>query len=540
MDLPSKLGVCVTSSAEAWPAVGTATASVMSRWLARHLTWFQLGTLVVVIGGVYYATLLRDVGYAPDTAKFQYLGRVLGTAHEPGYPLFTGLLALAVRILPVGGDAFRVNLMSAAFGVGACAVTFLVLVALDVRRVVALAGALLVGFSRTFWSQAVVVEVYTLYTLFAVGALALLLRWEATRRDRDLILALAVYALSLSHTTASLLLAPGVALFIASVDWRAPLRPRVLRFLPLFTLLAIGPYAYILWRTFDSSSTFVEVEIRSLGDLLHALSGTAFKELMVAFGPRELLTERLPMFGTLLRYQPLLWALPFAAAGTFRLRYRPSNLLLGAWCFAVTLWALEYAIVDVFVYFILTYVIIVIWATVGADWLVGRLRERTRIVAAALVFLAPLTALNANYAVVDRSDDSTGRAIRAALARMPGGGVVFSADYHYFNYELLGQGRQDDLPIYAAPPGPAERIVRYCRGESIDLGDQVGEAPPRLPIYAYSDRYLEAIEARGFVLEPVRGELARVDCTTLPPQYVPLPTDIWSGKPPLTQMAGGG
>ncbi|HEX2028607.1 MAG TPA: DUF2723 domain-containing protein [Nitriliruptorales bacterium] len=526
------------SSAERWPVVRSAAVAVIPRRAARHVTWLLLGTLVVVVAGVYYATLLRDVGYAPDTAKFQYLGRVLGTAHQPGYPLFTGLLALAVRILPVSTDAFGANLLSAVFGVAACAVAFLVLLALDVRRVLALAGALLVGFSRTFWSQAVVVEVYTLSTLFAVGVLALLLRWERTRRDRDLVVALALYALSLAHTTAALLLAPGVALFVACIDRRVLVRRQVLRSLPLFALLAIGPYAYIVWRTLVPAP-YVEVTIRSVGDLLQAVSGTGFRDHMLAFGPWELIVERIPMFATLLRYQPLMWVIPLAVAGAIRMGRRPANLLLGAWCGAVTLWALEYAIVDVFVYFILTYVLIVVWATVGFDWLVGVLPAQTRLVAAGMALLAPLAALMTNHAVVDRSEDSTGRAIRSALARMSDGGVVFSSDYHYFNYYLLGEGQQEALRIYAAPPAPMERIVRYCRGESIDLGDAAGAAPPNLPVYAYNDWYLESIQARGFVIETVRGQLARIDCSTPPPQYVPLPDDIW-GSTAATDVAESG
>ncbi|MDP8961546.1 MAG: DUF2723 domain-containing protein, partial [Actinomycetota bacterium] len=379
--------------------------------------------LTLVLGVLYAATLLRDVGYGTDTAKFQYLGRVLGTSHQPGYPLFTLLLALVVRIVPLGTDAVRVDLMSAAFGVAACALLFLVLLELEVRRVVAFAAALVVGVTQTFWSQAVSVEIYSLHSLFAAAVLWLLLRWQRTRTDRDLLLALATYALSFSHTTASILLAPGVGLFVALVDWRVLLRWRVLRWAPALVLLAIGPYAYIVWRSLDPTTAYLEVEIRSLTDLVRALRGTNYTTLMFSFGPRALMSERLPMFYGLLRSEPLLWAVPIALLGLVRLRMRPTNLLLVAWCATVTLWGLEYDIGDVFVYFTLTYVITVLWAAVGFDWLVdlacGPISAAglpgARIVLPALSLLAPLIIGWSNYPAVDMSRDTTGSEIRSAL-----------------------------------------------------------------------------------------------------------------------------
>ncbi len=494
--------------------------------------WSWLLVLTVVLGVLYAATLLRDVGYGTDTAKFQYLGRVLGTAHQPGYPLFTLLLALVVRIVPFGSDALRVDLMCAAFGVAACAVLFLVLLELEVGRVIAFAGALLIGVTRTFWAQAVAVEIYSLHSLFAALVLWLLLSWRRNRHERYLVLALASYALSFSHTTASILLAPGIVLFIALVDWRAALRWRVLRWTPAFALLALAPYAYIVWRSLDPTSPYLEVEIRSGTDLVRALRGTNYTALMFSFGPRALMSERLPMFYGLLRGEPLLWAVPLALVGLVRLRFRPSNLLLVTSFAAVTLWGLEYDIGDVFVYFTLTYVITVLWAAVGCDWLIDRIRGPAAaaglpgagVLLPALSLLAPLIIGWSNYAAVDMSGDTTGSEIRAALEAMPGGGVVFTYAHHHFNYELLGKDRQDELGIYARDRRPYELIARYCRGAPIVQSGVVGLAPPGLPVYAYGADTLSLLSQQGFALEAVQGELARVDCGRLPSRYLSPPS----------------
>ena len=41
--------------------------------------------------GLYLATMQPDFGGPEDTPKFQFLGYVLGTAHQPGYPLYVPL-----------------------------------------------------------------------------------------------------------------------------------------------------------------------------------------------------------------------------------------------------------------------------------------------------------------------------------------------------------------------------------------------------------------------------------------------------------------
>jgi len=52
------------------------------------------------------------VGGGGDAAKFQFLGRVLGTAHPPGYPLYV-MVSHVFGWLPIGSLAYRINVMSA-------------------------------------------------------------------------------------------------------------------------------------------------------------------------------------------------------------------------------------------------------------------------------------------------------------------------------------------------------------------------------------------------------------------------------------------
>ncbi len=138
----------------AWEVIATGRAVP---WLLAPLTF-----------AVYLRTLGPTVGQA-DTFEFQVVAPTLGVAHPTGYPLYI-LLGWLFSRLPVGHVAWRVNLTSATF-----ATATVVLLYRLIRRegeatgwLPPLLAALALAFSRTFWSQAIVAEVYALHNLFVV------------------------------------------------------------------------------------------------------------------------------------------------------------------------------------------------------------------------------------------------------------------------------------------------------------------------------------------------------------------------------------
>src|SRR5262245_7011703 len=72
--------------------------------------------LALIAGGVYVLTLHPGVGDG-DAAELQFCSPILGICHSPGYP-FVVLAGKLFTLLPLGGDAaWRVNVMTAFFGV---------------------------------------------------------------------------------------------------------------------------------------------------------------------------------------------------------------------------------------------------------------------------------------------------------------------------------------------------------------------------------------------------------------------------------------
>lgn len=106
-----------------------------------------------------------------DTGEMTLASWTLGVAHPTSYPLFV-ILGRALRAVPLGNFAYRLNVLSAAAGAAAAALVFA-----TVRRrrgtFPALAAAAWLAFNAAFWTVSQVSEMYSLWILCAVALMAL-------------------------------------------------------------------------------------------------------------------------------------------------------------------------------------------------------------------------------------------------------------------------------------------------------------------------------------------------------------------------------
>ncbi|MCW2576021.1 MAG: hypothetical protein JWR66_2051 [Modestobacter sp.] len=473
------------------------------------------------LGALYGATMMPGVGGPTDTAKFQYLGSVLGTGHEPGYPLYTMLLAIAVRLVPGVEDALVANALSAVCTVAAAVVFLRVLQRLGVRPTVAVAAALVLGLTRGIWSQAVIAEVYGLNLLLIMGVLLFLVRWRRTSADRDLFLALGVWALSFAHATSAILLAPGVLVLLVLVGRRSLLRPRLLLWLPALAALALLPYGYVLWRTLDPSTVYLEATFQSLPGFVSMVRGETFAAQMFAFPLHELVTTRVGILTDQLQGQPLTWALvPAVLAVATRLR-EPVVWLLVLWGATVALWGLGYDIPDIEVVFLPGWACLLALAALGAETVLRWIPvDPVRRVLTTATLVVPVVTAVLVLPDVDQSDDPTEQRVTEALAEVgAGGGVVSSYQYHHLNYYLIGPGQvpTPTRDVYSALPMTPEQMAEYCAGTPVGLGwnREVPTAPAGLPLYVFDPPYIGLVAAQGVPLVRVSADLARVDCAAL-------------------------
>ena len=200
--------------------------------------WAALtGALVLAI---YYATLAPTTAFW-DTSEYIAAAKVLGIPHPPGNPLFT-LMAHVWGLLPLAAEyAARINLFAAVTSAAGAGLWFLVaerwtraiLPARGPRLAAAFAGVLSGATAWTVWNQSTVNEkVYTVSLLSIALIVWCVVRWadepEGDRRDRWLVAAVYLLALTSTNHQMGILAAPVVGVYVLATDWRVLLKPRFL------------------------------------------------------------------------------------------------------------------------------------------------------------------------------------------------------------------------------------------------------------------------------------------------------------------------
>lgn len=446
-----------------------------------------LALALVVAAGLYWATMLPGIGYSGDAAKFQYAGKILGVPHAPGYPLYV-LLSRIFIILPVGSIAFRVSLMSAFFALLTLAVLYFILLELGASSWVAAGTALSFAFSRTFWTQSVVAEVYTLNCFFLGLIIFFLLRWVHTKNRNYFYAAIFFLGLSLSHHGTLLLMAPAVfvlSLMIQPGVWHSGKTWLVAAGSCVAGLL---PYSYLFLRTYQKA-LYVEAPVRSLRDLYKVITASRFQPKLFAFDWASLGPERLPWFFTQIEKEwswPLLFVMILGGFWLYR-SHRPVAVFLLVFVFLQGGFVINYNVPDVAVFFIPIYFGLTVFLGVGwqaavralAVWL-RRLSPffKTGVAVAigvgacfgAAVFLLATNFSRANMKGVVLYDERLSALFEAVSAERPI--IILTDNYHesqFVNYKLWVEyqgnfGLHFDLdPAQAFWPQMKRKINRALR-----------------------------------------------------------------------------
>lgn len=366
----------------------------------------SVGLALVLAALLLYGLTLAPTVLEADGGEFQFVPWLPGIAHPTGYPLYVLLGWLWTHLLPVGEVAWRMNLLSAVFAAIAVGLTYwtgrLLLdqtlpdTPLIGRILAAVVAAATFAVSQTFWSQALIAEVYTLHALFIVAIIGLALKCGnsgAGLNSPGCKLLSLFFGLSLAHHRTTILLVPALVLFVWQCRARQPIRSLVTRrtvllhgflvtaplllylYLPL--IAPFTPYATLKL----SQAQVLTLYENTFGGFWRHVLGTVFTgELR----PAAAGVERLVLIWQLLQQQVGVVGAILAAVGLFSLwqRRRIDVLLLTGLSFlALALFNLVYFIGDVFVLFIPTWNLVSLWIGLGslslAHWLAaGYVRHR--------------------------------------------------------------------------------------------------------------------------------------------------------------------
>ena len=423
---------------------------------------------------VYGRTLAPGLIALLDTPMFQFVGRVLGVPHNPGYPLYV-MLTHAVARIPLGSLPYRINLFSSVFAALTVSLVFFIARRLGCRPTISIAVGLGLAFGRVFWSQAVIAEVYTLHAAIVAGVMLSLLAWRQTRQQRWFFAAIAVFAAGLGNHTTIVALAPGIAVYALLIDRGFAMRLRTLAATAAILAAGILQYAFILIRS-HQPGTYVESRAATPGELLDVMLGRQFSDRLFAFDWQTVLRGRLPSLveDVLVAELTIPGVLLAAAGAAWLLRHRlPEGLLLLPIVGIVVGFAVNYRVVDTPVFVIPGILVLWLAAGAGAEAL-ARAAAGVRwapAVCSAAALMVPVWNLTQNYAVNDRSRDTAAAThFDALFEALPRRTVLVHEDFlvdRMVMFKLLGDDAARGREIELAPFRPD--ILRTRLGAGFEV-----------------------------------------------------------------------
>ncbi len=457
---------------------------------------------------VYATTAARSLCWG-DSAEFVAVASTLGIAHPPGYPLYTLLGALAVR-LPFGTAFLRMSLLSALFASGAAAVaTLIVWVATGgtlrkagKRTLARMAGALFTGatlaFGPTYWSQAVVPEVYSMSAFLALSSLLLFTLWSRTRgtdetrspadadllprflrRDGPVVLLGLVLGLALSHhLTVVFLLLP---LTVGLLGTRR--RPGARAVLSSAGLLVLGLLliAYLPMRAAHNPAV-LWAPIGTWRQLFDHITGVQYAPLLFS-APFVEVSHKMSVFVSGIPREVTWVALALAVPGLVALfrTMRVVAFALVCWGFLVAGHAAVYRIPDIASYYIPVYAVLAIAGGLGLCAVASlpwwrRAAAPAGWLALAVAVAMPAMGARSNWASNNWRDRDDGKVYLARVLDSiePGGVVVTMTDRILFPlwYARYVERTREDFSIICIREHAAH-LEDWCVGVRFPTEDEL-------------------------------------------------------------------
>lgn len=542
---------------------------MVSDWQRRNVIDGSAAIGVALAAFLLYFLTLAPTVLEADGGEFQFVPWLPGIAHPTGYPFYILLGWLWTHLLPIGEVAWRMNLLSAVLAAAAVGMTYAIArhildavwpdTPFTARVIAAMLAAAVLAVSPTFWSQAVIAEVYALHALFVAGLLWLglktlkVFKTFSVWNSRAGFLAFTL-GLSLTHHRTIILLWPAMAVFLWQVTHGqgsgagsqktegSPQRVRdglrsslfgrqwliyaglfAAPLLLYFYLPLIAPFTPYATLKLSDTQTLTLYDNSVSGFVSHVLGAVFTGELK----PAAAGLDRLGLAWQLLLAQFGWIGVGLAGIGLITLWRRQVNLawLTGLSFVACVAFNLIYFIGDVFVLFIPAWLIAAVWIGVGslgvargvALWLVrrktgpaatnlafGAMEQRlgqniSYVITNTLITLSlllPLDLLALNYPTLDQSGNVAARERwQAILAEPLPPGAI-----------LLSNDRNEIMPLW---------YYQYVDNQRLDL---MGLFPLIVtdPAYANVGRVLEQALASGrpvYLIKPMAGLSLKADLT---------------------------
>lgn len=413
----------------------------MKDFIVKNKTYVAAITLWVIIFSVYLKTLAPTVGFI-DSGELSTVALTLGIAHPTGYPLFT-LLCKVFTMLPISGDEIvRLNIFSALLTSTAAVIFFFFIIELlkifkkekkDSILTASFLSTLILAFSKTFWTQAVSIEVYSLHLLLISTVLFLFVKAINTNHKKMWIVFAFLVGLSFTNHLTTILLAPALLYwFFTEFGLNKNTFKKILYLIPPF-FVGLSVYLYLPIRA-SQHPLMNWGDPQTVGKLWWHFTGKQFRVWM--FSSSEAARKQLNYFFENLSSEYHFIILIVAVVGFIVLLFNSRRIFVFTMLLFVTCvsYAINYDIHDIDSYFLLAFISLAIFVSVGIQKIIDGYEGKT-VSIIALIILVGLSGVQlfANYDKVDQKnnylvEDYT----KNILLNLPKNSIVLSYQWDYF------------------------------------------------------------------------------------------------------------
>ncbi len=299
--------------------------------------------------------------------KWQFIGKVLGTPHPPGYPLFILLSAIFSR-LPLPLPLFtKVNLISTFFAILTLFFLYKVMRQIGANIFSSLIATSIFAFGKIFWSQSTEAEVYTLNSFFIILIVYFLILWRDKMDERFLSFSLFFSIFSLSNHMTILILFPSIFIFILLISPKSLLGKRAILFSVISIMILFSLYLFLVGRA--NKSVYSEFSIKNIKDFIYFVSGGVWKKRLSSLTLNSIFYGLSKFFSSIpsnLTFSSLI----ILASGIFALfkNFKVLILLLLS-PLLFLFFSASYSIIDVEVNYIPVYLFMAIFTGFGINFL---------------------------------------------------------------------------------------------------------------------------------------------------------------------------
>lgn len=445
---------------------GLVTASSLRS--SERARWVVPLAVAVAALGLVLPGVMPGVGFW-DTAEFQTVGPLLGTAHPTGYPSYVILGWLASAILtPIGEPAFRMNVLSAILVAATAGLTVVLVRWMTGSSIIAGAAGLGLAATPLVLRLGTHADPHVLHLALLALLILLLVGWERRRRagasgaDRWLVGAAAVFGVAAANHSLTLLLPPAIGLYVLAVDPGIVRRPRLIAACVVALVGALALlYLELPLRAGPFRAPLVYGNPATLDGFWYVVLAEQFRGSIV--DPFGNLGGKLAELGALAgaQFGPIALAIPIGFLAT--VRREPRVALLTGVVMAVTVFfAASYVNADIERYYLGPVLIAWIWLGVLASTIVEQLtgvdaadpdgarlapaRAVVALVLAALLLAPGALSLPDRTRVADRSTDTAAQVwLDRAVAALEPDAVVVSW-WSYSTTLWYGQHIEGRLP----------------------------------------------------------------------------------------------